>query len=397
MLDAIGSDGAQGATTLAARMKAVAAVAAEAADQVDRDARFPREAADALRQQRLLGIMVPREHGGEGVGFGEIAELCAILGASCAAAGMVFAMHQIKTASLVHHGGASVWHRDFMTRLARDQLLLASSTSEAGIGGDLRNSVCSVVPDGDHVTLEKDAIVISYALDADAILATARRAPEAASSDQVLLVIERAQADLVQTSTWDTLGMRGTTSHGFKLTARVPAAQVFPKPFAEIAAQSMLASSHLFWSGLWFGIAAGALSKAQAFVRAAARKAPTVAPPGATRLAAAAAELASLKALVRDGIARFERARRHDDELNSMAFAIAMNAVKVQASEKAVGIVQQALIVVGIQGYKNDTPFAVGRHLRDILSAPLMIANDRIMANTSTMLLMSRLDADLEG
>uniref|UniRef100_UPI001953CC48 hypothetical protein n=1 Tax=Klebsiella pneumoniae TaxID=573 RepID=UPI001953CC48 len=90
-------------------------------------------------------------------------------------------------------------------------------------------------------TLEKDAIVISYALDADAILATARRAPDAASSDQVLLVIERAQADLQQTSTWDTLGMRGTTSHGFKLKARVPAAQVFPKPFAEIAAQSMLA------------------------------------------------------------------------------------------------------------------------------------------------------------
>ncbi|MBN8938738.1 MAG: acyl-CoA/acyl-ACP dehydrogenase [Rhizobiales bacterium] len=397
MLDATGSEGVRSAPTLAARMKTVAAIAAEAADQVDRDARFPREAVEAMRAQRLLGIMVPRDCGGEGADFGQIAELCTLLGAACSAAGMVFAMHQIKTASLVHHGGASAWHRDFMTRLARDQLLLASSTSEGGIGGDLRNSVCSVVPDGDHVTLEKDAIVISYALDADAILATARRAPDAASSDQVLLVIERAQADLQQTSTWDTLGMRGTTSHGFKLKARVPAAQVFPKPFAEIAAQSMLASSHLFWSGLWFGIAAGALSKAQAFVRAAARKAPTVAPPGAVRLAAAAAELASLKALVRDGIARFEHARHHDDELNSMAFAIAMNAVKVQASEKAVGIVQQALTIIGIQGYKNDTPFAVGRHLRDILSAPLMIANDRIMANTSTMLLMSRLDADLEG
>lgn len=388
---------ADGATTLAARMKRVATAAAAAADQVDRDARFPREAVDALRGERLLGIMVPRDCGGEGAGFAEIAELCTILGTACASAGMVFAMHQIKTASLVHHGANSAWHRDFMARLARDQLLLASSTSEAGIGGDLRNSVCSIVPDGDHVTLEKDAIVISYALDADAILATARRAPDAASSDQVLVAIERAQADLTQTSTWDTLGMRGTTSHGFKLRARVPAAQVFPKPFAEIAAQSMLASSHLFWSSLWFGIAAGALAKAQNFVRAAARRAPTVAPPGAARLAAAAAELASLKALVRDGIARFERARRDDEELNTMAFAIAMNAVKVQASERAVAIVQEALTIIGIQGYKNDTPFAVGRHLRDILSAPLMIANDRILANTATMLLMSRLDADLEG
>jgi acyl-CoA dehydrogenase len=397
MLDITGLDSATGALSAAVRMKAVAKVAAAHADMVDRDARFPREAVDALREARLLGIMVPREHGGEGADFRDIAELCTILGAACSAAGMVFAMHQIKTASLVHHGADSAWHRDFMRRLARDQLLLASSTSEAGIGGDLRNSVCSVVPDGDQVSLEKDAIVISYGLDADAILATARRAPDAASSDQIMVVIEKAQADLSQTSTWDTLGMRGTTSHGFKLKTRVPAAQVFPKPFAEIAAQSMLASSHLFWSSLWFGIAGSALSKAQAFVRAAARKAPTAVPPGATRLAAAAAELASLKALVRDGITRFEQARLDEDELNSMAFAIAMNAVKVQASEKAVAIVQEALAIVGIQGYKNDTPYAVGRQLRDILSAPLMIANDRVLSNTSTMLLMSRLDTDLEG
>jgi acyl-CoA dehydrogenase len=69
----------------------------------------------------------------------------------------------------------------------------------------------------------------------------------------------------------------------------------------------------------------------------------------------------------------------------------------VQASEKAVAIVQMALSIIGIQGYKNDNPFSVGRQLRDILSAPLMIANDRVLANTSTMLLMSRLDTELEG
>ena len=80
-----------------------------------------------------------------------------------------------------------------------------------------------------------------------------------------------------------------------------------------------------------------------------------------------------------------------------MAFAVAMNAVKVQASEKALAIVQEALTIIGIMGYKNANPFSVGRQLRDILSAPLMIANDRIIANTSTMLIMSRLDTGLEG
>ncbi|MGQ3356897.1 MAG: acyl-CoA dehydrogenase family protein, partial [Phreatobacter sp.] len=274
MLDRSESRKVPHGTDIAARAKRVAEIAAAHADAVDREGRFPREAVAAMREARLLGMMIPTHLGGDGADFAEIAQVCTVLGGACSASGMVFAMHQIKVSSLVHHGLESDWHRGFMQRLAEKQLLLGSATTEAGIGGDLRNSICSIVPDGDMVRLEKDATVISYGLDADAILATARRAPDAASSDQVMVVIEKDQASLVQTSVWDTLGMRGTTSHGFKLAASVPAAQVFPKPFAEIAAQSMLASSHLFWASLWFGIAGSALSKAQASVRAAARRMP---------------------------------------------------------------------------------------------------------------------------
>lgn len=397
MLDVRSAHADLSAASFATRMKAVARVAEENAEEVDREARFPHETMAALREARLLSIMIPRELGGEEASVAEVAELCTILGRACASSGMVFAMHQIKMSSLVEHGAGDEWHRAFMRRCADQQLLLASATTEAGIGGDLRNSICSVVPDGDHVILEKDASVISYALDSDAILVTARRAPDAAASDQVLVVIEKSQGELFQTSTWDTLGMRGTASLGFKLRARVPAAQILPQPFAEIAAQSMLASAHLYWSSLWFGIAGAALTKAQASVRAAARRMPKAVPHGATRLAAAAAELAALKALIQDGIARFERARRDGDEINTMGFAVAMNAVKVAASQKAVAIVQEALTIVGIQGYKNDSPYSIGRHFRDIQSAPLQIANDRIIANTSTMLLMSAIETDLEA
>ena len=43
----------------------------------------------------------------------------------------------------------------------------------------------------------------------------------------------------------------------------------------------------------------------------------------------------------------------------------------------------------GLSGYRNDTEFTIGRHLRDILSAPIMINNDRILANLATASLMS--------
>ena len=40
-----------------------------------------------------------------------------------------------------------------------------------------------------------------------------------------------------------------------------------------------------------------------------------------------------------------------------------------------------AMRACGLSGYRNDGEFSVGRHLRDVLSAPIMINNDRILAN----------------
>nr|WP_082167497.1 acyl-CoA dehydrogenase family protein [Methylobacterium aquaticum] len=376
---------------LDARAKRVADVAARHADAVDREGRFPAEAIAALKAERLLGIQVPRSLGGEGASMSEIAELCAILGRACSASAMVFAMHHIKLASLVTHGLESAWHCTLMERIAAEQLLIASSTTEAGIGGDLRNSLCAVQADGDTFRLTKEASVISYGSQADLILATARRHKDAATSDQVLVALLADQITLERTSVWDTLGMRGTCSDGFLLKAEgLPLVQVMQKPFAEIAAQSMLAASHLLWGSVWFGIAAYAVDRARAFVQSEARKKPGQVPPGALRLAEAANALQAMKSTVVAGLARYEDAKGDPDSLSAIGFSIMLNNVKTTVSVQSVDIVQRALSVVGIAGYKNGTPFSLGRQLRDVLSAPLMINNDRILSNTANLLLVQK-------
>ena len=382
-------------TTLVERGAHAASVAAKHAADVDAESRFPREAIAAMKQGRLLGAMLPVEFGGEDASISDIAEICSLVGQQCASAGMVYAMHQIQVSSLVLHAQTSDWHRAFLRQIADEQLLLASATSEAGVGGDLRTSLCAVERDGETYTLEKNASVISYGADADAILATARREPDAPPSDQVLVVVMKDHCTMERTSAWDTMGMRGTCSEGFKLKASGPASHILPKPFAEIAARSMLATSHLLWAALWYGIALSAVHKAQAFVRADARKRPNETPPGAIRVAEAASQLQMMKSMTRDGLHRFEQAQLTPDELTSMGFAVAMNNVKVATSQIAVEIVNKAMIVCGIAGFKNDTPFSIGRQYRDILSAQLMINNDRIFGNTSTMLLVHRLDPTL--
>src|SRR5690242_2781609 len=51
--------------SLRTRALAAAEVAAKFADAVDRDGRFPKEAFDAIRDEKLLGILIPATLGGE--------------------------------------------------------------------------------------------------------------------------------------------------------------------------------------------------------------------------------------------------------------------------------------------------------------------------------------------
>jgi len=382
---------------LTERAERVSAVAAAHADDVDAKGRFPREAVDAMIAERLLSIQIPVALGGEDASISEIAEVCSVLGQACSAAAMVFAMHHIKLSSLVSHGAGDAWHSTFMRRIASEQLLLASATTEGGIGGNLRNSICAIEIDGDTCRLTKDATVISYGAHADAILITSRAHADAASTDQVMTVFTKDQYTLEQTHVWDTLGMRGTCSDGWLFKGEAPKAQILPKPFAEIAAQSMLATSHLLWSAVWYGIAVNAVARAQAFVRAAARKSPGVTPPGALRLAEASNLLQLVKSNTIAGLKEYEAAKADPDRLSSMGFAVAMNNVKIASSETILSIINQAMLICGIMGYKNGTPFSLGRHLRDAHSAQLMISNDRILGNTSNLLLVHKQDTSLIG
>jgi acyl-CoA dehydrogenase len=377
------------------RLEPALDIARKYAGEVDRENRFPAEAFDALKRARLLGIMIPVQHGGEGATLAEIVDICGALGQACASAAMIFAMHQIKVSSLVTHGETSAWHTGFMQRVASEQLLLGSATTEGGIGGDLRNSICAIERDGDKFRLVKEANVISYGRQCDAILITSRRSPDAASSDQVMAVVTRDQYVLEKTIGWDTLGMRGTCSEGFRFAGVAPVAQIFPHAFAEIAAQSMLAMAHLMWGGVWFGIAADAVARAQAYLRAEARKKPGERPPGALRLSEAVSTLQEMKSVIVQGIAAYERAKLREDELSSVAFSITMNNVKIVTSQSAADIVRHVMQINGIYGYRNDSPYSVARHMRDALSAAIMINNDRILSNTSGLLLVSKFDTSL--
>ncbi|MEY2422438.1 MAG: acyl-CoA dehydrogenase [Acidimicrobiaceae bacterium] len=366
-----------------------ATVAAPAAAEVDRDARFPVEAIDALRGERMLSVLVPTSLGGGGASIVEVTGAVEALGQHCASTAMVYAMHQIQVHCLVRHGHTPALD-GFLRELAGRELLLASATTEVGIGGDVRSSGCALERHDERFHLEKQAPVISYGASADGILATARAAALSPANDQVLVLCREPNTSLEATSGWDTLGFRGTCSLGFRLSADGPVDEVLTDPFADIAAQTMLPTSHIVWSSVWLGIATAAVATARRFIRNEARKSPGRTPAAAVRLAELVATLQEFNQLVH-GTARHYRDHEDDlAELSSMRFTISMNSLKLSSSAYVVDIVTRAMSVIGISAYREDSPYSLGRLLRDAHGAPLMINNDRIAGHNAQMLLVHK-------
>ena len=382
-------------STFPQRTEAVATAAASEAEDVDRHARFPQKAIDAARRQRLLGVQVPQEFGGDGASIFDITDMCYALGRACSSTAMIFAMHQTKVACLIRHGTGSGYHEALMRRVASEQLLLASSTTEGQNGGNIRFSAAAVEHAGSEISLVRNATVISYGAQADGIVTIARRANDAAGSDQVLLAITRDDYTLERSLEWETLGMRGTCSAGFELKFNGSSEQIFPEGYDKIHAQTMTPVAHLCWSSAWAGIAAAAVERAQLFIRKAARGAGGQLPPGAAHFTAAKMTLARLRAVITANLDAYA-AHEHDERaLSSLDFQSSINLLKVEASELAVATVMSAMRACGLSGYRNDGDFSIGRLLRDVLSAPIMINNERILANISTATLMSAVPTSL--
>jgi acyl-CoA dehydrogenase len=360
-------------------------VAAPVADDVDRNSRFPQEAVDELKRQGLLSALVPEHLGGGGATLAEVSGAVRALAVHCTASALVLAMHSIEVSNLVRHGNSEPLQA-LLGEIASKQLLIANANSEVGIGGDVGRSICALEPSHDGVKLVKEALAISYGEYADAVVATARRSPDSEQTDQVQVVCRRPNFALEQTSSWDAIGLRGTCSNGFRLTATVEEGMIYPVPFAVVAASGGIQASTILLSSAWVGLAEASAAKAHEFVRAAARRSIGTVPPAAGHLAVLATELQKSRSLLAAAASSFTL-YENSPEMESPGFVASVRNVKVSTSELAVTIATSALSICGIVGFKRDTPFSLDRQIRDAHGSVVMVSNERYLRANAEMLL----------
>ena len=131
-----------------------------------------------------------------------------------------------------------------------------------------------------------------------------------------------------------------------------------------------------------------------AFVRNAMRHGGQL-PPGAPQFTRALASLRTLRGMLATSLRRYEQCMNDPQALAALDFQTLITLTKVEASELAAQTVMHAMRACGLSGYRNDSEYSIGRHLRDVLSSPIMINNDRILANLATPVLMSPIAASL--
>ncbi|MCC6776919.1 MAG: acyl-CoA/acyl-ACP dehydrogenase [Hyphomicrobiales bacterium] len=367
-------------------------VARPAAADVDREGRFPHEAFAALREERLLAAALPRELGGLGCSASDIAVIGALLGRACASTAAIYVMQQVQLVSIARHAAGASFFEHYLRRLSEHQWLVASASSEVGVGGDVRTSIAAIESTGGRFRLSKKCSVLSYGEEADAILITARRGPDAPSGDQVMALLTKSDYRLERISSWNALGMRGTCSPGFQVTAEAPMEQIIPDPFRAIAVQTFVPYSCIAWSAGWLGMAEEAVSIATSFTRGQARKRAGGQAFGGARLVQMVNELGTMRASIRAAAAEYDMLDSSPDRercLSAMSSALRFNGLKQISAQLVARICLSSLEVCGIAGYLNDSQHSVGRLVRDALSASLMINNDRLTTTNANLLILS--------
>ncbi len=188
------------------------AIASTAAD-VDRNARFPAEAVDALREAGLLGLGVPARFGGPGGGATELAEAIEQIAGACGTTGMVYTMHIVASQTLVATAADDTGPvADTLRAIAAGGHVTTIAYSERASRSHFWAQVSRAEAHGDGVRFDADKSWVTSAAEADSYVAAvgAPGSTDPLVTELYLLPADTAGIEVLEP--FDGLGMRGNGS-----------------------------------------------------------------------------------------------------------------------------------------------------------------------------------------
>ncbi len=205
-------------STVATRAKDIATkVLATSASKNDVEARFSTEAVTAWGEAGLLGLLVPKDKGGAGLGPRAVCDTIATFAEVDPSAAMVFLMHSAGTAVLA--ASKSTGAAAALKEIAAGKHLTTLAFSEAGSRSHFWAPVSKATKTPGGVRLDAKKSWVTSANHAQSFMVSTLSADGKGPTDSTIYMVRSGTNGLMKAGAWNALGMRANDSGPMALEA----------------------------------------------------------------------------------------------------------------------------------------------------------------------------------